>query len=137
MGVDPGTTRAAMVALDNCRRLVLHRHLSFAGEVPIRLAALYRATSSLLKRSHAAIVAVENPLQLRNLHTADLLSRAVGVVQLAAVQRGLIVLEYRPSQWRTLLPEVEVHYNLHQWSPDEVAACALALRALQEPIEVG
>ncbi len=137
MGVDPGTTRAALVALDGHARLVDRRHLTLAGELPFRLAALYRQTLDRLDRSQAAIVAIENPLQHRNLHTADLLSRAVGVVQLAAVQRQLITLEYRPAQWRPLLPEVHRRYRTACWSSDELAACAVALRALQEPIELG
>lgn len=137
MGIDPGTTQAALVALDGHRRLVFRRRLTLTGDVPIRLAGLYRHTSQLLDRVKAAIVAIENPLHYRNLHTADLLSRALGVVQLAAVQRRLITLEYRPSQWRPLLPEVSRRYDVREWSPDELAACAVALRALQEPIEVG
>lgn len=137
MGVDPGTTRAAMVALDSRGRVVLHHRLHLRGEVPQRLAALYRQASTLLDRSRAAIVAIENPLQARNLHTADLLSRAVGIIELAAVQRRLLVLEYRPSQWRALVQDVETRYDVRQWSPDEIAACAVALRALQESIEVG
>lgn len=136
MGIDPGTTQAALVALDDHQRLVFRRRLTLTGEVPIRLAALYCHTSHLLDRVKAAIVAIENPLHYRNLHTADLLSRALGVVQLAAVQRRLITLEYRPSQWRPLLPDVSRRYDVRAWSPDELAACAVALRALQEPIEV-
>ncbi len=137
IGIDPSTTRAALVALDGHGRLLARHHLALSGEIPIRLAALHRETARVLDRSQAAIVAIENPLQRRNLHTADLLSRAVGVVQLAAVQRRLITLEYRPSQWRSLLPEVHRRYRPAQWSPDEIAACAVALRALQEPIEFG
>jgi len=90
-----------------------------------------------LQRTNAAIVAIENPLQYRNLHTADLLSRALGIVQLAATQRQLITLEFRPAQWRPLLPEVSRRYDVQGWTPDELAACAVALRALQEPIEGG
>ncbi len=136
LGIDPGTTRTGMVTLNGRGRLVHRYHLTLTGELPIRLAALHRHTADLLDRSRAAIVAVENPLQHRNLHTVDLLSRAVGMVQLAAVQRRLITLEYRPSQWRPLLAEVHRRYRAARWSPDELVACALALRALQEPIEV-
>ncbi len=137
MGIDPGTTRAALVALDGHRRLVFRRRLVLKGEVPVRLAMLYRNTVQFLGWTKAAIVAVENPLHYRNLHTTDLLSRALGVVQLAAIQRRLITLEYRPSQWRPLLLEVSRRYDIAQWSPDERVACAVALRALQEHIEVG
>lgn len=137
VGIDPGTRQAAFVALDSQGRLVLRRHLTLAGELLSRLAALYGHTVDLLARTKAAIVAVENPLHRRNPHTADLLSRAVGVVELAATQRGLIVLEYRPAQVRALVQEVGHRYDVRRWSPDEQAACAVALRALQEPIELG
>jgi len=137
MGIDPGSTRAGLVALDGHSRLVIRRCLTLSGELPIRLAALYRHTAHLLEESKAAIVAVENPLHHRNLHTTDLLSRALGIVQLAAVQRGLLTLEYRPAQWRPLLSEVHLRYDVREWSPDELVACAVALRALREPIEAG
>ena len=137
LGVDPGTRRAGVAALGRNGRLLSRRAISLDGADPNRrLLALYEAVADALDRSRAAIVAIENPSHPRNARTAHLLGRAVGVCVLAAVERDLIVLEYRPAQVRRAVETVRRKWpSSSRWSSDEVTATALALLALEEPIE--
>jgi len=137
LGVDPGTRRTGIVALDGRGRLLFRRQVLLDGDgVPARLLALHRAVDAALERSLAAILAIEDPAHPRNAHVAQLLGRAVGVCQLAAAARGTIVVEYRPAQLRAAVPRVPRRYrSAARWSADEVAAAAAATLAIEEPIE--
>jgi hypothetical protein len=137
LGVDPGTHRAGTVAVDGKGRLLFRRAVILNWADPNRrLLGLYRAVADALDRSRAAILAVENPSHPRNARTAHLLGRAVGVCVLAASERDLIVLEYRPAQVRRAAEAVRKRWpSSERWSADEVTAAALALLALTEPVE--
>lgn len=138
LGVDPGTRNAGLVALDGYGRLLFRRTVVLNGADPNRrLLQLYLAVSDALDRSRAAILAIENPAHPRNARTAHMLGRAVGVCVLAAVERGLIVLEYRPAQIRKERVVVARRWRKAKWSEDEIAACAAAVLALKEPVENG
>ena len=137
LGVDPGTRKAGLAAVSASRGLVFHRAVTLNGGDPnVRVARLYTAVSRALDRSKAAVLAIENPSHPRNARTAHLLGRAVGVCTLAAVQRGLLVLEYRPSQIRRAAVLVHRRWpTSRRWDDDEVDAAAAALLALSEPIQ--
>jgi hypothetical protein len=58
------------------------------------------------------------------------------VCVLAAVERDLIVLEYRPAQVRRVVEIVRRRWpSSARWSEDELVAAAAALLGLMEPIE--
>lgn len=127
------------MALDGTGRLLFRRKIVLSlrsdDDVLLRLYRLWRAVDAALDRSRAAILAIEDPSHFRNARTANLLGRAVGVCQMPAVERGLLVLEYRPATLRPLVSEVLRRYrSAGRWSPDEVVAATAALRALREPI---
>jgi len=134
LGVDPGTRIAGLAVLDGAARLVCKRRLVLEDDDPnLRLLKLYSAVDGLLERSLAAVLAIENPSHPRNARTAHLLGRAVGVCTLAACRRKLLVVEYRPAQIRSVMPEVVSRYRgCRAWSPDELAAACAAFLALRE-----
>ncbi len=134
LGVDPGTRIAGIAALDGRGRLLFRRQIRLDGDDPNRrLLLLHRAVERALDRSKAAILAIENPSHPRNARTAHLLGRAVGICALAAAQRDLVILEYRPAQVRAASREALRRYRgCPGWSEDEIAAASAALLALSE-----
>ena len=134
LGVDPGTRIAGVAVLDGSARLVFRRRLALKDDDPnLRLLKLYSAVDGLLERSLAAVLAIENPSHPRNARTAHLLGRAVGVCVLAACRRKLLVVEYRPAQIRSVMPEVVSRYrSCRAWSRDELVAVCAAFLALRE-----
>ena len=134
VGVDPGTRAAGIVAVDGHARLLFRKSLLIPGDDPNRrLLRLHSAVDQALARSRAAVLAIENPSHPRNARTAHLLGRAVGVCILAACNREIIVLEYRPAQVRAALADLLRRFRgCRGWSADELAAGAAALLAVRE-----
>ncbi|HWC32517.1 MAG TPA: crossover junction endodeoxyribonuclease RuvC, partial [Actinomycetota bacterium] len=103
MGVDPGTaaTGVAVVAAKGSRRVVLSattvRTPAGAPESD-RLYALHRAVRRTLAESHPDAVAIERLLWGKNVASAMAVSRASGVVLVAAAEAGLPVREYAPPE---------------------------------------
>jgi len=103
MGIDPGTaaTGVAVVGGANGRPVVLSaatvRTTPDTAESE-RLYALFRAVRRVLSESHPRAVAVERLLWGKNVGSAMSVSRATGVVVLAAGEAGVPVHEYSPPE---------------------------------------
>ena len=104
-GIDPGSVRTGYgcidVASDGRRpRLVMCGAIgsgprSTLGE---RLKEIHTRLGALIARSHADCVAIENVFHAKNVKSALVLGHARGVAVLAAVQAGLPISEYTPTQ---------------------------------------
>ena len=102
-GIDPGSIRTGYGCVDTDgtrHRFVACGALSTpAGlSLPERLLAIHAGLVEALETASPDCVAVENLFHARNARSALTLGHARGVAVLAAVQRGLPVVEYTPAE---------------------------------------
>ena len=102
-GIDPGSARTGYGCVDTDgtrHRLVTCGVLSMASKaaLPARLKTIHAGLSKLIRESGADCVVVENLFHARNVRSALVLGHARGVAVLAAVEAGLPVVEYAPSE---------------------------------------
>jgi crossover junction endodeoxyribonuclease RuvC len=102
-GIDPGSERTGFGCVDSDgRRHRLVRCGAIAGgaaaDFPSRLATIYRALVDELDRCRPDCVAIESLFYATNVRSALKLGHARGVAMLAAVERGVPVLEYTPAE---------------------------------------
>jgi crossover junction endodeoxyribonuclease RuvC len=102
-GIDPGSIRTGYgcVETDGSRhRLVTCGVLAAPGRstFPQRLQFIHAGLTRLLRASSPECVAIENLFHARNARSALVLGHARGVAVLAAVEAGLPVVEYSPSE---------------------------------------
>ena len=102
-GIDPGSVRTGYGCVEtdgSSHRLVTCGALSApAGStLPIRLHAIHRDLSRLIRASHPDCVAIENVFHAKNVKSALVLGHARGVAVLAAVDAGVPVFEYTPAE---------------------------------------
>lgn len=102
LGIDPGTARlgfGVVQAGDQPDALDFGVIETLAGaEMPMRLAGIFDAVSSLIERHRPDVMAVEQLFFARNVTTAIAVGQARGVVLLAAARAQVPVVEYTPSQ---------------------------------------
>jgi len=103
LGVDPGTATTGY-GLVELRSGVL-RCLDFGVirtsphlTTPARLSVIYRAMTDLLRSRPVQCLATERLFFARNEKTAFSVGRTIGVVLLAAAERGIAWAEYTPLQ---------------------------------------
>lgn len=102
-GIDPGSERTGYgcVETDGRRhRLVVCGAISTSGsgDFAARLAAIHRALVGHLRECRPDAVAIESLFHAVNVRSALKLGHARGVAMLAAVDAGVAVVEYSPSE---------------------------------------
>ena len=102
-GIDPGSERTGYgcVETDGRRhRLVTCGAISTAGAATLaaRLATIHARLSALLAECRPDVVAIENLFYATNVRSALTLGHARGVAMLSAVQAGLDLAEYTPTE---------------------------------------
>jgi crossover junction endodeoxyribonuclease RuvC len=102
-GIDPGSERTGYgcVETDGRRhRLVICGAISTSGAVDFatRLSTIHAALVVQLHDCGPAVVAIESLFHAANVRSALKLGHARGVAMLAAVQAGVPVVEYSPSE---------------------------------------
>ena len=102
-GIDPGSQRTGYgcVVSDGRRhRLMICGAIraTTGATFPMRLAAIHRELTSLLRECQPDCVAIENLFHATNVRSALTLGHARGVAMLAAVQADVPVVEYTPAE---------------------------------------
>ncbi|MGE0814509.1 MAG: crossover junction endodeoxyribonuclease RuvC [Vicinamibacterales bacterium] len=101
-GIDPGSERTGYgcVETDGRRhRLIACGAISTAGpSLAVRLATIHDRLSALIRESAPSVVAIENLFYATNVRSALTLGHARGVAMLAAVEAGLELAEYTPTE---------------------------------------
>jgi crossover junction endodeoxyribonuclease RuvC len=102
-GIDPGSERTGYgcVETDGRRhRLVICGAISTAGarSLAARLATIHGRLSALLAECRPDVVAIENLFYATNVRSALTLGHARGVAMLSAVEAGLELAEYTPTE---------------------------------------
>ncbi len=142
LGVDPGSNSTGYCIIESqggSYRLVSHGIIKPKGSYPERLKELYNAFYKVVDNFSPSALAVEGIFHGRNFKTALKLGEVRGILILAAVQKGLEVFEYPPSQVKENLvgygsaTKEQVRYIVSQMlgkslpSLDESDAAAVAL----------
>jgi crossover junction endodeoxyribonuclease RuvC len=102
-GIDPGSDRTGYGCIDSDGR---HHQLVRCGAVragagatfPDQLSIIYRELSALLAEHRPECVAIENIFYAMNARSALKLGHARGVAMLAAIEAGVVVVEYTPAE---------------------------------------
>ena len=102
-GIDPGSERTGYgcVETDGRRhRLVTCGAISTAGAATLaaRLATIHGRLAALLSECRPDVVAIENLFYATNVRSALTLGHARGVAMLSAVEAGLELAEYTPTE---------------------------------------
>lgn len=102
-GIDPGSERTGYgcVESDGRRhRLVLCGAIATAGATSLgaRLATIHDGLTSLLRDCRPDVVAIENLFYATNVRSALTLGHARGVALLSAVEAGVDLAEYTPTE---------------------------------------
>ena len=102
-GIDPGSIRTGYGCVDTDggrHRFVACGALSTRTGTPLpeRLLVMHAGLSEALSSTSPDCVAIENLFHARNVRSALTLGHARGVAVLAAVQKGLPVVEYTPAE---------------------------------------
>ncbi len=103
LGVDPGTAITGYGIVDqigSTPTIVDYGIISTnAGKsAPERLADIYRRFNELVDKYAPNVIVMEHLFFSKNQKTAIAVGKACGVVQLAAAQRGLEIVEYTPTE---------------------------------------
>jgi crossover junction endodeoxyribonuclease RuvC len=102
-GIDPGSDRTGYGCVDSDGRshqLVLCGAVRAGAGVtfPQQLSIIYRELSALLAEHQPQCVAIENIFYATNARSALKLGHARGVAMLAAIEAGVVVVEYTPAE---------------------------------------
>lgn len=102
-GIDPGSVRTGYGCVDtdgSRHRLVTCGVLAAPSGSPLpdRLHTIHDGLSRLLRDSTPDCVVIENMFHAKNVRSALVLGHARGVAVLAAVEAGLPLVEYTPTQ---------------------------------------
>jgi crossover junction endodeoxyribonuclease RuvC len=102
-GIDPGSVRTGYGCVDSDgtrHRLVTSGAISAPAsvELPDKLHAIHAGLRKVLDSTHPDCAVVESLFHARNARSALVLGHARGVAVLAAVQAGVPVVEYTPTE---------------------------------------
>lgn len=102
-GIDPGSNTTGYGIVEAQGSNVLHLdnggiHLPKSKALPHRLAIIYNEISSLIEQFQPDAVAIENIFVAKNVSSTLKLGHARGAAMVAAVNAGVPVAEYTPSQ---------------------------------------
>ena len=103
LGVDPGTAAVGMAVVDSAGpRLSVRWAATFRTPAglsgPDRLRGIHGAVRAAIAEHRPEVMAIERLMWGRNTQSAMDVSRATGVILLAASEAGLLVEEYPPLQ---------------------------------------
>ena len=103
LGIDPGSVRTGYGCVDSDgtrHRLVTCGAIAPpAGTAfPERLREIHDGLSRVIRSTAPECVVIENLFHAKNVRSALLLGHARGVAMLAAVEAGLLVIEYTPAE---------------------------------------
>jgi crossover junction endodeoxyribonuclease RuvC len=103
MGIDPGTATTGFGVVEKNGNNVKYVTCGViatpkTAEMQDRLLTIYTQLNRLLDTHSPEVIATERLFFGNNVSTALLVGRTVGVVMLAAAQRGLQWVEYRPVE---------------------------------------
>ena len=104
LGIDPGTavTGYGVVRKEGRNPLTLIEcgviRTKARDELPQRLAEIHDGVAELIRRHKPTVLSIEDIFYARNVRTTVVLGHARGVIILAAVQAGLEIHEYPPSE---------------------------------------
>ncbi|HEX9311020.1 MAG TPA: crossover junction endodeoxyribonuclease RuvC [Gemmatimonadaceae bacterium] len=104
LGIDPGTavTGYGVVRKEGRNPLTLIEcgviRTKPRDELPQRLAEIHDGVAELIRRHKPTVLSIEDIFYARNVRTTVVLGHARGVIILAAVQAGLEIHEYPPSE---------------------------------------
>ncbi len=102
LGIDPGSRLTGYGVIDSQGRH--HRYLGSGcirmadGELPPRLKTIYDGVSELIRQFQPDAFAIERVFMAKNADSALKLGQARGAAIVAAVNAGLSVAEYSPTQ---------------------------------------
>jgi len=102
-GIDPGSVRTGYGCLETHagrHRLILCGALAApaGSRLPDRLHVIHDGLTRLLREAAPDCVAVESVFHARNVRSALVLGHARGVALLAAIEAGLPLVEYSPTE---------------------------------------
>ena len=103
IGIDPGTATTGYGIVEKQGNKITHvTHGTIqtekTAEMPDRLLSIYTQLNRLLDAHEPDVVVTERLFFSNNVTTALQVGRTIGVVLLAAAQRGLPWMEYRPME---------------------------------------
>ena len=107
-GIDPGSTVTGYGIVEVAGSQTRHLdnggiHLPTSKTLPHRLAIIYNEVTALIERFQPDAVAVENVFVAKNVSSTLKLGHARGAAIVAAVNAGVTVAEYTPSQVKKAL----------------------------------
>lgn len=107
-GIDPGSTTTGYGIVEAQGSSVKHLdnggiHLPKSKTLPHRLAIIYNEITALIERFQPDAVAIENVFVAKNVSSTLKLGHARGAAMVAAVNAGIPVAEYTPSQVKKAL----------------------------------
>jgi crossover junction endodeoxyribonuclease RuvC len=101
-GIDPGSDRTGYGCVEtdgSTLRIVLCGAITTPrSSFPLKLRAIYSRLTALIDESRPDCVAIENLFYATNVRSALQLGHARGVAMLAAVEAGVDVFEYTPTE---------------------------------------
>ena len=107
LGVDPGLRCTGVAVIERRRDGLLHVDCGCLrpapGEIPGRLAELYRGLGEWIERHRPHCVAIETAFVSKNVSSALKIGQARGALVCAAAGRGLPVHEYAPRAMKLAL----------------------------------
>ena len=103
LGIDPGTATTGYGVVDKIGSSPVMVDYGTVDTSPklapeIRLMDIYSGLNSILDQYSPDVVVMERLFFAKNQTTAIAVGKACGVIQLAAAQRGLEVIEYTPPE---------------------------------------
>jgi crossover junction endodeoxyribonuclease RuvC len=137
-GIDPGSDRTGYGCVESdgtrhrlitCGAIVAPLRASF----PDKLLTIHRSLAALLAEAEPGVVAIENVFYATNVRSALKLGHARGVAMLAAVERGLLVVEYTPAEVKRA---VVGYGRAEKRQVQEMVRLLLGLRQVPSPHDV-
>ena len=103
LGIDPGTATTGYGVVEKTTGKILYKACgviltSKDEQMPIRLMQIYDDLIGLIEEFKPDVIATEQLFFSNNVTTALQVGRTVGIVLLAAAQRGIEWFEYRPME---------------------------------------
>lgn len=110
LGVDPGTATTGYGVIEvknNSIKLIKFGWISTDKrlETNLRLKSIYQQMRTLLREVTPDVMAIEKLFFYNNAKTAMKVSEAMGVLRLAAVQKGVKIVEYAPLKIKSVVTQ--------------------------------
>ncbi|MFH1561650.1 MAG: crossover junction endodeoxyribonuclease RuvC [Patescibacteria group bacterium] len=109
LGIDPGTatTGCGVIESSNGKDFKVIKFCWISTDKKVaandRLKSIHKQMGDLIKETSPDIVAIEKLFFFNNAKTAMGVSEAIGVLKLAATQKGLEVIDYAPARIKSIV----------------------------------